>query len=267
MTTRRRDTARGAALYGLFLGLILLPLAAAGAQAAEPSPAPDTGNLSVVVTDGVTATPTPTPSASPSGTGQNPGSSTGGTTGSGGTRGSGSGSSTGGAGSTTGGSGSGSATPSGEVSVAGMLYVGGLNSAVALSQNPGEADVTLWFTVRNASKSTIDATANFWMNSQLFSNRVDTADAVAITALLPGETRVVTTQLRHAGQWTVLDAHVTLTPPESVDGTPLTPVTRDATVLVFPWLIVAGLAVALLGYLVFRMVRRLIFVPAIVDAA
>ena len=101
----------------------------------------------------------------------------------------------------------------------------------------------------------------------VFGGRVDSADDVAIAALQPGETRVVTAQLHHAGQWTVLDAHVTFTPPESVDGVQLTPVTRDATIFVFPWLIVAAVCLAAIGYLLFRVLRTPALVPAMADAA
>ncbi|KAA9110980.1 hypothetical protein [Microbacterium rhizomatis] len=262
MTAPRRALRRGVLLGALLAAAVLSSLASVGAQAADPPPDEGGGNLSVVITDGSPTTPTPTPSASkPVGAAGNGASSTGAT------RGTGSSSGAGGSGTGGGGAGATGTTPAGEVSVAGMLYIGGLNSAAALSPSPLEGDVTLWFTVRNASKSTIDATASFWMNSQLFTNRIDTVDAVAITGLQPGETRVVTTQLHHAGQWTVLDAHVTLTPPETVDGTALAPVTRDATVLFFPWLIVGALAIMAIGFLVVRVLRRVVFVPAMMDAA
>jgi hypothetical protein len=217
------------------LGLLLAPIAVSVAHAAD-TPPDDEGNLSVVVTDGQPGVPSP--STSRQGSGSN------------------------GAGVPAG---SGGPAP-GEVSLGGMLYLGGLNSAVALSANPGEGDVTMWFTLRNASKSAIDATADFWMD-HVFGGRVDSADGVAISALQPGETRVVTAQLHHAGQWTLLDAHVTLTPPESVDGTPLTPVTRDATILVFPWLIVSAIALVVIAYFVLRALRAAVPVPPVADLA
>lgn len=250
MTTPRRAARVRAALCGLVLSVLLLPLAAAGAHAADTSD--DDGNLSVVVTDDQTGAPSPSTSAPGAGGGQGSGSG-----------GSGSGGSGSGGGEVPAGSGG---AGEGEVSVGGMLYLGGLSSSAALSANPGEGDLTLWFTVRNASNSTIDATADFWMNN-VFGGRVDTAEQVAITALLPGESRVVTAQLHHAGQWTLLDVHVTFTPPESVDGTPLTPVTRDASVLFFPWLIIGGLGLLVIGFFVVRALRATTLAPVIADAA
>ncbi len=234
-----------ASLSVLVLGGVLSSAFAASAADAPPD---DTGNLSVVVTDGTSPTPSPSGSA-----GQKSGAGATGAPGSGPSVGSNSSGTA-----TTGNSGRETAGESGagdEVSVDGMLYLGGLTSSVSISPDPAGGVVTLWFTVRNASRSTIDATADFWMNSQLFGLRVDSADAVAVTGLLPGESRVVSAELHHAGQWSVLDAHVTLTPPESVDGVSLAPATRDATVLVFPWVIFLGVGAALALIFSLRAIR------------
>lgn len=234
---------------------VFLVVAAAGATApAVASDSPEDGTtLSVTITDGST----PTPSASPSGStpgGAGSGSPVGGSNG---------GSRPGGA--VSGGSGTGGApgggtttpqtTPSGEVSVAGMLYVGGLNGTTLPSLNPTDGTVDLWFTVRNASTSVVDASAQFWIDGAVFSNRLDTASEVPITGLQPGETRVVSASLHGAGQWTLVSGHVTLTPPDSVDGTALTPVTHDGLFLVFPWLILSLLVVGVVAWVIVRVVR------------
>lgn len=256
--TRALRAARTVALSGILLATALgavLALGAGGARAEDP-PQDTGGNLTVKVTDGSTPSPTPTATSSP----RPSGGEGGGGTGSGG-GGSSSGGSSGGQGSggaQGGGAGGAGQNPSGgagsEVTADGILYVGGLESSTALSLDPGEATVTLWFTVRNASGSTVDANARFWMSS-VFGNQIDALDGVPVAALQPGEMRIVTAQLHQGGQWTVLNAHVTLTPPESVDGHALTPVTRDATVLLFPWLIALIFVALGAGLLVWRLVR------------
>jgi hypothetical protein len=248
-----KRTLQASVLGALMIGMLVLPVTAA---TAADSPQNDDGNLSVTIAD--TSNPG-------QGNGSTGGSNSGGSN-SGGSHSGGSGSTGGNTGTPTGSTG-GTGGSAGEVSVAGMLYVGGLNSSVAISPNPGEGVVTLWFTVRNASKSTVDGRADFWMNSQVFGNRIDGADGIAVTGLLPGESRVVKAELHYAGQWTLLDAHVRFTPPETVDGTALTPVTRDAVVLVFPWLVTASIALVVIGFFVFRALRAAFFMPAIAGTA
>lgn len=251
-----RSAARGAtvprtAAAGTVLALVLL-VGSAGAPATALS-SDDPGTLSVTITDGSTSTPSASPSpfpSSPPPAGSSPG--TGGSAPAGGTGAvplpaPGTGGSTGGGGGVTG---------STEVSVAGMVYVGGLNASAYPEADPSEGIVDVWFTVRNASSTPIDATADFWVDSVLFPQRLDAVDDVAVTALQPGESRVVATRLRHGGQWTLLSTHVTLTPPESVDGVALTPVTRDALALLFPWVIVALVLLSGLAVAVVQTVRR-----------
>jgi hypothetical protein len=244
--TRARDYVSRLAL-GIVVGALLAPGAAlAAAHATDPA---GTDNLSVVISDDPSPSSSPDPSTTapvggqngapgrpaPGGAGSSPAGSTGG----------------------AGPAGAGAAPASDEVSLSGALYVGGLTASATPSPDPGQGTVTLWFTVRNASESTIDATADFWMNSQLFGTRIDSEDDVAIAGLAPGESRVVSAQLTSAGQWTLIDAHVTLTPPDSVDGMPLSPVTRDALVVAFPWLIAASAGAVLLGLLVLHVLRLL----------
>ncbi len=60
-----------------------------------------------------------------------------------------------------------------------------------------------------------------------------------------------------------MTAHATLTPPKTVDGTELSPLTRDATVFAPPWLIGVGIAVAL-GVAAVRHFLRRVDVPVVV---
>ncbi len=136
-----------------------------------------------------------------------------------------------------------------EVDLGGVVHVGGLLSDVRISPNPFGGSALLSFTVRNVSKSTFDATADFWMEGP-FGNRVAQVDAVTVSQLKAGESRVVSAELPGVGQWAVLTAHATFRPPAEVEGTQLSPLTRDVTVFVLPWMIVsvlllAGIALAL----------------------
>ncbi|QOC24686.1 hypothetical protein [Microbacterium hominis] len=242
MTALRR-TPWAVALLGAVALFTLLPIAGLGARADDG--VDDSGNVSVTVVDGSTPSPSPSSTASPRPTTPPaPGSSS--TSG-----GSGGGGSGGGA--------SGGSAPAGtgaadDVSIAGMVYIGGINSSVALSPDPGSGEVTLWLTVRNASTRTIDLTVDFWMESVLFGVPLDQTRGVAVPALQPAEVRVVSTRLHGAGQWGLVDTHATVTPPATVDGTALTPVTRDALVFVFPWVSVLVAAVIVIGLLAWRAV-------------
>lgn len=238
---------RALAAAGVALGLLLVPSTLVHAADDDGT---DGANLTVTVTDGSTPSPTPRPtssspapttSASFGGSAPSKGATSGG-------KGTGAGDGTGGGSGAGAGGGAGAA---GTVSIAGMVYVSGVNSSVALSPDPAQGDVTLWLSVRNASSSVIDLTADFWMDSVLFGTALDSASAVPVTGLQPGETRLISARLHGAGQWGLVNTHVTITPPATVDGTALTPVTRDALVVVFPWLstsLAATLAIALLAW-------------------
>ncbi|PVW04384.1 hypothetical protein DEA06_10290 [Microbacterium sp. Gd 4-13] len=142
-----------------------------------------------------------------------------------------------------------------EVDLGGMLSIGGLSTSYRPSFNPFGGDLELSFTVRNTSQSTVDATADFWMEGP-FGLRISSADDVAVAALKPGETRTVSASLPGVGQWTVLTAHTTFTPPEMVDDVQLTPLTRDATVFALPWFVVLLVALGLAAWVVVLVLRR-----------
>ncbi len=131
------------------------------------------------------------------------------------------------------------ATPHGRDSVGSVLFVSGLTSQYIWSPNPLRSAVDLRFTVRNASQTTFDATAKFWVTTT-FGARVSETNGISVRGLKPNETRLVRATLGGLGQWAVLQAHATFTPPRVVDGTTLAPATRDAFIVVPP-VIVGGI--------------------------
>ncbi|GAA1954059.1 hypothetical protein [Agromyces allii] len=154
------------------------------------------------------------------------------------------------------------AAASDEFDLGGVLYVGGLNSGYTPSLDPLAGELQLWFTVRNVSKSTIDASADFWMSGP-FGNRLGEADGVKVAALKPGETRTVSAEVSGVGQWGLVSAHVKLTPPKTVDDATLSPVTRDASVFAPPWF-VGFVAALVLGFAAVRTILQRARVPMLV---
>lgn len=261
MTTASRPrtavTLRALAARTLLVGSLLFAVAALvipTAALADDSGSDDS-NLTVTITDGSSPAPTPTSTSS---------TASGGSTGAGGSSGgspstsggSSAGGSSSGAGGTTPASGGDLAAQPGSTSIPGIVTIGGLNSSPRLSTDPLGGSVRLWFTVRNDSQSDIDATAAFSIETWPFGWDIDASDDVMIGSLKPGESRVVSTQLHGPGQWTFIDAHVTFTPPSTIDGTEVAPMTRDAFVFVFPWLIAALAAFTLATILAVRLARR-----------
>lgn len=123
-------------------------------------------------------------------------------------------------------------------SVGGILFVSGLTSHYIWSPNPLRSAAELRFTVRNVSNTTFDSTARFWVTTT-FGAKLSEVNGIPVHALKPKETRVIRATLVGLGQWTVLQAHATLTPPKVIEGTSLAPVTRDAFIVVPP-VIVGG---------------------------
>ena len=146
-----------------------------------------------------------------------------------------------------------------EVSLGGVLFVGGLAGGYSPSLNPLAGQLQVWFTVRNASESTIDATADFWLEGP-FGNRISQVDDVEVVAMEPGEKRTISATLTGVGQWTFVTVHTTFTPPAQVDTAQLSPYTRDANVFAPPWLIGVGI-VAGLGFAAVRHFLRRVDVP------
>lgn len=146
-----------------------------------------------------------------------------------------------------------------EVSLGGVLFVGGLAGGYSPSLDPLSGQLQVWFTVRNASQSTIDASADFWLEGP-FGNRISQVDDVVVDALEPDEKRTISATLPGVGQWTFVTVHTTFTPPAQVDTAQLSPYTRDATVFAPPWLIGVGIVVGL-GFAVVRHFLRRVEFP------
>lgn len=275
-----RPRAAGArrVLAAAMLTMALAVAPAVAAQAASPapvqcpSPSPSAPAASPAPSGGMGITALVCGPSSSAGTGPSSG---GGITGGSGSSGAGGFGTSSGGGLGTGGTGGSSvqsstptpATLIDAVDLGGILSISGLSTGSAPTINPFDGRVQMWFTVRNTSKSSIDLTADFWMENAL-GMRLANVDGVALSGLKPGETRTLSAELAGAGQWTVLTTHVRVTPPAQVDGTELTPLTRDATVFVVPWLILLLAGAGAAAVVVVMIVRRatLAAVPQAVSA-
>jgi hypothetical protein len=129
--------------------------------------------------------------------------------------------------------------PSDVVDLGGILSVGGLTGTITPDLGSG-GTAALSITVRNTSHFLMDLGLRFWIQNA-FGWTVAEMREVDVRDLLPGETRTVQVRLATVGQWTVYTAHVKVTPPDEVDGTTLTPITRDLTLAVAPLLLVLTL--------------------------
>lgn len=138
-----------------------------------------------------------------------------------------------------------SAPASGEYNLGGILYLSGLASHYVWTGNPLDSSAALKITVRNVSKTTFDSSARFWVETAT-GQAVGQQHELKIPALKPEESRVISTSLDGLGQWTLLHAHVTLTPPTEVEGTKLVAVSRDSYFVVPP-LGIAGAAMVGVG--------------------
>lgn len=148
-----------------------------------------------------------------------------------------------------------------EAGIEGVVFVGGLTTSTEPSVNPLGGTVTASFTVRNVSSSTFDASASFELVGP-FGNSLDVVD-VAVDGLEPGKTRIVRAELQGPGQWAFLTARGTLTPPAKVDDIETTPIEREASLFVVPWLTTTLIVGGSAGFLVMRRLRTL---PAAVPA-
>lgn len=122
----------------------------------------------------------------------------------------------------------------GDLLIAGGLYLSDITGTSRPTPNPLEGKADLWFTLRNLSTDTIDATADFSI-ATLTGALIDDA-RVEIAGLKPGESRVVGATLSGTGQWPFVAGRVTLNPPDEIEGQPTAAVSRAAVVYVFPWL-------------------------------
>ena len=216
---------RGALVLALVLGGGLALGAPTSAVAAENS-----GGIVVDVTDDG-STPSPSPSPSAPGTGGSPGGggTTGGSTGGAGGRGT---SPAPGAGASTGGGAGGAPAtlPGARVGLA----AGGITSEVSPNLLPGNGSVTLSVVVRNTSSQAFDADARFVLRN-LFGQTIGEVDAIPLGTLEPDQSREVSATIDDPGQGVFVRGYATITPPEKVGDTELSPVSREALIFVPPY--------------------------------
>jgi hypothetical protein len=227
---------RALGALSLALGLTVLIVVPATGEAASAADDPSTDGLNLSVTVGPgTAVPSPSSSPGPSGTNRTTTTTVGGSTVV---------------------TGSSTAPPLGddEYSVGGVLYVSGLRTEYRPSINPLAGELRAHFTVRNVSTAIIDSSSRFWVTSPV-GTEISSVEDVPIAGLKPNESVVVDATLTGVGQWTFATAHVTLTPPDVVDGVPLEPLTRDVFVVLPPWFLLALAAIVVLASVAVRIVR------------
>ncbi|POH62434.1 hypothetical protein C3B61_16400 [Cryobacterium zongtaii] len=154
------------------------------------------------------------------------------------------------------------------VVLAGVLAVSGLTATAHPTAGPDGGDIVLTFTVKNLTDNPISSSLRFWVDNAV-GLEIRAADDASLTDLPGGETRTVTTTFTDVSQWSVFNSHVTLTPPDSVDGTALTPVTRDALLLVPPYfvLLVAALVVGLSVAARYALLTKRLFPVSVAETA
>lgn len=158
------------------------------------------------------------------------------------------------------------ATPAPAVAVDnGPFNVGGLHAKFVPSLNPGEGSVVVSFAVHNGSKSTWSSTVRVWLTGPV-GNLLDDSGQVAVKNLKPGETVTYSRTLTGVGQWAVVTAHATFTPPATIDGIATKPALREATVFAFPWLGSVGAVLAATALAIILAIRAAVAVPAAVMA-
>ncbi len=137
--------------------------------------------------------------------------------------------------------------------IGGILFTSGVATTTQPSFSPQGGGAVLAFTVKNVSHTTFDSSLDFWITSPV-GDTITRLDQISVAGLASGETRTISASMIHVGQWPVLVAHVTITPPASVEKTQLVPLSRDGIVFTWPLfaLIIAGLMA--LGYLLWRYV-------------
>lgn len=149
--------------------------------------------------------------------------------------------------------------PTDTFDLGGIFAIGGLTSDYGWSANPFAGTVHVQFSVKNTTKATLSGSAAFWVNGPL-GNQLGDVQALDVDGLAPGETRVVGATLPGIGQWTFVTAHAKFVPPKVVEGTKLSPITRDLFMFVMPWYLALGIlvtAATVLVFLRFRMVRAI----------
>lgn len=127
------------------------------------------------------------------------------------------------------------------VNVGGVLFVSGVRTTYHPSWDPIGGTLHVELTVRNATDQVVDASASIGA-ATLLGVDLGNADSIAVQGLNPGEVRTVGTDIEGVGQWGPLRAHVTVTPPATLRGVTLQPLSRDRWLLVPPWYLLALVA-------------------------
>ena len=130
----------------------------------------------------------------------------------------------------------------------GVFYLSGLVGSAAPVIGPEGGNVTLAFTVKNVTSWPLSADLRYWLENAV-GMEVAHTDGIRVIEVEAGQTKTISVTLPDVGQWGVLNAHMTFTPPEAVRGTVLTPVTRDTLIILPPYFVL--LAAGLLGALFF----------------
>jgi len=219
--------------------LVLLTAVSFPALAADPS-GDGTGNLGVTVLD-PTDTESPSPSPSPSGTPR------------------------------PGGSGhpsespSPSETPNPEPTSVpddgGWIVVSGLDASAHGEFDPLRGWVTASEVITNKSASRVaSGTVTFRLLNPL-GVQIGSKVTHTVTGIAPGESQRVNARLDGVGQWPLLRVVATFTPDAAAsDSEPAEPIEREAWVLAFPWVLLAG-GVLLLASGIIVGLRRGSFTP------
>ncbi|TFD68752.1 hypothetical protein [Cryobacterium ruanii] len=130
----------------------------------------------------------------------------------------------------------------------GVFYLSGLVASAAPVIGPEGGNVTLAFTVKNATSGPLSADLRYWLENAAGMG-VAQSDDISVIELEAGQTKTLSVTLPDVGQWGILNAQMTFTPPDTVRGTVLTPVTRDTLIILPPYFVM--LVVGSLGALFF----------------
>ncbi len=140
------------------------------------------------------------------------------------------------------------------VDVGGVLFVSGVTTSLHPSWDPLGGTLHVEMTVRNATDQVIDASASLGATT-LLGVDLGGSDSIPVRGLAPGEIRTIGTDIGGVGQWGVLTAHLTLTPPAQLRGVELAPLARERWVLAPPWYAIGLLAALGVVVRVFRRYR------------
>jgi hypothetical protein len=130
----------------------------------------------------------------------------------------------------------------------GVLYVSGLRAEYHQSWDPRGGRLHLEMTVRNATAQVLDASVSYGART-LVGVDLGAGDNISVRGLAPGEVRTIETDVDGIGQWGLLEAHMTVSPPADVLGVQVTPLDRARWVFVPPWYAI-GLLVLVVGAVV-----------------